>query len=375
MSCNPNPLDACSRAQFQCNNPCFTSKPGCALLPTQIDTFTTQFFGNGLGKSLAGDSIAWNLPCGLDIGVASNPRLPGESLACYFLRLFESGIHGTIGEQGAPGLPGKCGLNAYTITTQAFTQPTLQNPYVSIFTQPNRAMVEGLPIEIQGSGHYIVDNAEDDGNLVVQVIEPYANAPAIIPSGAIVVASGLPGAIIQGPRGAQGLPGVQGATGATGAVGGPGPTGSQGNTVKLISGSAATNSNPAVALTGAYAKIGTNVNNFPQFVTPDNSNSTYFVAFTGFLLYFNPNPGPPTTSGSIFVKVTGPAGDIAGAERIAKFVSDPDGANGYWFYIPLVVTNTSGAVATYYLQGKQTLSNGALGYVNCRAQSVRWFKF
>lgn len=211
MSCNPNPLDPCSRAQFQCDNPCVSTTPGCALLPTQIDTFITQFFGNNLGKILdANNQIDWTLPCGLDAGILANPRLPGESLACYFLRLMEAGIPGTIGPTGDPGDAGQPGSDAFSEVLQNFTQPTLQTPYVSISVAPSPALVEGLFYHIGGSGFYTLLNLNQDGSALFQLLQPQAGAPAVIPSGAVIAVSGMPGINVQGPPGGKGPTGAQG---------------------------------------------------------------------------------------------------------------------------------------------------------------------
>ena len=203
------------------------------MLPTQLDAFTLQFFGDQLGKTVAGDSIVWELPCGLDTGIDMNPRLPGESLACYFLRLFEAGITGTIGAQGDPGLPGPCGQDAFTVTLQNFSQPELLDPYVTVFTRPGFSLVAGLPVEVQGSGYYMVEDVEAGGSTLLRLTQPFADAPTIIPEGAIVIASGLPGAQVtgpQGPQGDQGNPGAKGAQGIQGLQGiqgNFGPVGSQ----------------------------------------------------------------------------------------------------------------------------------------------------
>lgn len=354
------------------------------MLPTQLDTFTTQFFGNQLGKAVSGDSIIWQLPCGLDVGAAANPRLPGESLACYFLRLFEAGITGTIGPQGEQGLPGKCGQDAFTITLQNFNQPTLQSPYVAVTTRPGFSLVPGLPVEVQGSGYYIVQDAESDGATLLQLTQPFVGAPAVIPAGAIVVSSGLPGAIIKGPQGPQGPPGIQGVQGAQGPAAASATTGPQGPTVHLqhaTKGYGAFAGNPPIPatsqqpLTTVYQNLGTNPGNTPIFTTPDASNSFYYAVFTGFLGFVNLNSG--TNTGTLSMKVVGPSGDVSGGERV-RTIAVATSSFGYYFMVPLVLQNTTGAIASWRLQAKA--SAGLVGFnlasfAGLGVCGVNWFKF
>lgn len=392
MGCgeNPNPLDSCGRSQFQCDNPCNKPPGGCDLLPTQLDAFTTQFFGNQLGKIVSGDSIAWQLPCGLDVGTAANPRLPGESLACYFLRLFEAGVTGIIGTQGAQGLPGACGQDAFTVTLQNFTQPTPQDPYVAVTTRPGFSLVPGLPVEIQGSGYYIVQDAESDGATLLQLTQPFVGAPAVIPAGSIVIASGLPGAIIKGPRGLQGPAGIQGPQGAQGPPAASATQGPPGPTIHLPSNIAGFS--PLVAdpqhgfppvpnpttlqvLTNSYAVIGTNPSNTLTFTTPDASLATYYVLFRVFSSLSNLNPAPSTTGTNSF-KVTGPSGDVDGTNRSLIWVSDTRANTGEWSIIPVILVNNTGAVASWTVFGKSNISGfqiqatAFLGWCG-----LSWFKF
>jgi hypothetical protein len=76
-------------------------------LPSQIQNFTQQFFGDVVKTEVDGQVI-WSLPCDLDIGLPNNQRGAGEGLACYFLRLSEEGIIGLTGPQGEVtfGAPG-----------------------------------------------------------------------------------------------------------------------------------------------------------------------------------------------------------------------------------------------------------------------------
>lgn len=71
-------------------------------LASAVSNFTTQFFGT-ITKTLVDGAVTWTLPCDLDAGLEGNPRLAGEGLACYFLRLLEEGAASVNG--GALVLP------------------------------------------------------------------------------------------------------------------------------------------------------------------------------------------------------------------------------------------------------------------------------
>lgn len=371
MSCNPNPLDACGRSQLQCNNPCGKPPGTCDELPTQIDAFSTQFFGNDLGKQNVNGNVSWVLPCGLDVGAAANPRLPGESLACYFLRLFQAGITGSIGQQGPPGVDGPCGLDAFTITLQNFQQPTLTDPYVTVFTRPGFSLVSGLPVEVQGSGYYMVEDAESTGATLLRLTQPFAGAPSIIPAGAIVIASGLPGAVILGPRGQRGPQGNQGPQGAQGPMGNQGPQGGQGPTVPLTSGHFGYNAfnaaHPPVptlgflqTLTNVYAPLtaGPPANNV-TFTTPDASLATYYVMFR---VWSYVSGTSPITGNNTF-KVVGPAGDEPGSVRTNGVAAYGANVLNSFNVIPLLLTNTTGGIASWTVYGKTTFVGAGLSGV------------
>lgn len=362
---NPNPLDACGRAQFQCNNPCNTHSPGCNLLPTQIDTFTTQFFGNGLGKSSVGGQINWSLPCGLDAGVAANPRLPGESLACYYLRLFEAGVIGHIGAQGAPGLDGPCGQNAYTVTTQNFTQPDLTDPYVAVSVLPGFSLVEGLPVEVQGSGYYVVENVESRGAVLLRLTQPFVGAPAVIPTGSIVIASGLPGVVVNGPQGPQGIPGIRGPQGATGpAVTGPqGPQGTQVPTFNAVY----PNAN-ATVLTSSYQHLnGGTLTFFPGDL------STYYVNITvGFSCF---NSFNVSLSGEFDMQfqiwVNGVFSNVAvGTTHGFTQVSNSSSLISYIIPVPYLMAGTPGNTTELRTYAKSTFGGGSVNQAGIAATKI-----
>lgn len=177
-----------------CNNPCGTGAGNtaqCESLPSQIQNFTDQFFGSVVKTEVNGE-VVWSLPCSLDVGLPANPRAVDEGLACYFLRLFRDGIAGLMGPNGTPGTPGANGRDAYTVTSQAFAQPTLNAPLAQIVIIPNRAILEGIGVFIERSGTYKVTNVAPGGIIFVTLVYPSANTPAVIPAGAVVVPVGIP---------------------------------------------------------------------------------------------------------------------------------------------------------------------------------------
>lgn len=221
---NINPLDTCSNGFMSCGNPCTSATPNTAAnesLPSQIENFTKQFFGDVIKTEVNG-VVSWSLPCSLDVGLPSNARGATEPLACYFLRLFADGVMGTPGPAGAPGVNGVDGRNAYTILTRSFTQPTLNNPELQLHVVANPAIAAGMLIFVDTSGWYRVEGTAPDGTLFVTFLYPVVQPAAQIENGRLVV-----------PAGAQGLstPGAQGATGGkgpTGDRGAPGPQGAPG---------------------------------------------------------------------------------------------------------------------------------------------------
>jgi hypothetical protein len=138
------------------------------------------------------------------------------------------------------GKSGCDGRNAYTVTLQAFAQPSLGSPIAQVVTQYNPAILVGMSVYIAGSGWYRVTQANTDGTLFLSLEQALVSAPSIVPAGSLVVPTGEPGAPgVQGPQGIQGVAGIQGPTGATGPIGPPGvqgPPGTPGNTPVLAFG-------------------------------------------------------------------------------------------------------------------------------------------
>jgi hypothetical protein len=198
-------------------NPCATSPDNtaaCETLPSQIENFTTAFFGTVVKTEVDG-RVEWSLPCNLEIGLPNNPRADGEGLACYFLRLFTDGITGLTGPQGDPGPDGADGKNAFGVTLQGFNQPSLASPNINILTAFNPSLSVGLYVFIQTSGWYLITNTDGAGGVWLTLVKS-AGAVAdgsFVSAGKLVIPSGYPGASITGPQGIQGPPGVQGPAG------------------------------------------------------------------------------------------------------------------------------------------------------------------
>lgn len=200
---------------MSCNcgcNPCSHTQPNtveCETLPSQIENFTLQFFGE-LVKTEENGVVRWSLPCELDVGLENNPRGTDEGLACYFLRLFQDGITGATGPKGDPGTPGTNGRNAYTVTLAGFPQPTIAAPSASVITSANPAILPGMYVFIATSGWYLVNATDNDGTLFLTLVKEVPGATGVITAGKLVVPSGFPGASVQGPQGIQGPQGAAG---------------------------------------------------------------------------------------------------------------------------------------------------------------------
>jgi len=194
MSCNCN----CGPCDQELVN-----TAACESLPSQIQNFTTQFFGEVIKTEIDGQ-VTWTLPCNLDVGLPNNARGADEGLACYFLRLFEQGIVGLTGPKGDTGGAGTDGRNAYTVTIQGFTQPSESSPNIQVLTAYNPAMVAGLYVFIQTSGYYQITTADTSGALFLTLVQALPGAPSTIIAGKLVIPSGVPGAAIVGPAGPAG---------------------------------------------------------------------------------------------------------------------------------------------------------------------------
>jgi hypothetical protein len=217
-SCGEGPAETgVNLTEFSCGNPCTRgphNSAKCESLPSQIQNFTTQFFGEVVKTEVNG-VVTWSLPCGLDVGLPANPRGIGEGLACYFLRLFNDGIVGLKGDKGATGAAGANGNNAYTVTLQPFTQPSSVSPFITLLTAFNPAIsLVNSYVFIDTSGWYQITNSDGNGTLTLLLVQAIGGAPSSIAAGKLVVQTGPPGAGIKGDKGAQGDIGPQGPPGA-----------------------------------------------------------------------------------------------------------------------------------------------------------------
>lgn len=193
-------------------NPCkttLTNTPQCESLPSQIQNFSDQFFGAVVKTEVDGEVI-WTLPCDLDEGLPNNPRAEGEGLACYLIRLLDTQIVGLTGPQGADGTAGANGINAFTVTLQAFAQPSPASPNVQLLTAYNPAMMEGAYIFVETSGWYQITATDTSGAVFATLFQALPGAPAVINAGKLVVLSGVPGATVVGPQGPAGPTGPAG---------------------------------------------------------------------------------------------------------------------------------------------------------------------
>lgn len=287
-------------APISCGNPCAIApgnSPACESLPSQIANFAAQFFGPVTKIDDGQGHVAWQLPCGLDVGLPANPRAPGEGLACYFLRLFGDGINLMQGPQGDPGMPGKNGFNAYAVTVQPFTQPTQSNPVVQVATAFNPSILPGQFVFIDTSGWYQVTSTDPSGVVILTLLVPLPNAPVLYPgesgppntvlAGRLIVPSGAPGP--QGNTGTQGPQGIQGIQGIAGAKGDQGPQGPPGVAPTLSSAQYVDASGLSYLLTTSFAQV-VNGGNGPVITLP--VAGTYLVM--GVIPFFSASSGTGT---------------------------------------------------------------------------------
>lgn len=78
MSCG-----SCRCSPCECEHECDPSQESVA---SQLDNFIAAFFGS-ITKTCVNNEVVWSLPCDLDAGIEGFPRLPGEGIACYLLRV------------------------------------------------------------------------------------------------------------------------------------------------------------------------------------------------------------------------------------------------------------------------------------------------
>lgn len=350
-------------------------------MPTQIDAFITQFFG-AVGKSNVGGNVTWSLPCGLDLGIAANPRQSGENLGCYFLRLMADGLHGTCGDAGPDGANGAPGFNAFTTTLQNFSQPSIAEPYISIKLAPSAAaFVEGLFIAIEGSGIYRISNLASDGTALLQLFTATQTAGVLIPEGSLVIPSGYPGTAVVGPKGDTGNQGPQGPQGSQGSKGAPGGQGPQGNAVTLPSGMSIAHPSASYPLSSTYA--GNALTTYPAFTAPSTDAATYFV-LAAYNLFYSLTTASPSGAGKLFVKIKkfdggSEVGDVSGTERAVgndTALALPSGSVGLGrlVVIPFFAVNNTGEHGIWYPYFKSTITGDYNSFYTTAHSMLAWFK-
>lgn len=93
---------------MSCNTSRASVDPANETLPSSLSNFITDFYGD-LTKTVVDGRVVWELPCDLDSGLPANPRLDGEGLACYFLRLADETVYGVPTTREVNGANGVLG--------------------------------------------------------------------------------------------------------------------------------------------------------------------------------------------------------------------------------------------------------------------------
>lgn len=351
----------------RCGNPCHTdpNTPGCESLPSQIQNFTLQFFGEVIKTEVDGE-VVWSLPCSLDVGLPNNPRGEGEGLACYFLRLFHDGIAGLAGPQGEPGTDGANGHNAYTVTLQSFTQPTLASPLLQVRTVLNPSTLDSLYVFIQDSGYYQINSTDGNGVLFLTLSKPLTGVSGTVSAGKLVVPSGYPGVSVPGqpgaigPQGPKGDPGVS-VTGPQGLQGPTGPQGIAGASIVTVNGYyfAVTGSNFSLPIVSAPINF---TASSPQFTAPDVGK--YLVTFIGAII----TNGGTTTADMIGVKFHNDtlAADVPGSYKQVNGFNPGD--EGQIILNAVVTTTAINQTISVY---GETTGNALIGF---QRSSLTWVR-
>ena len=291
--------------------PCPTTpNPAAESLQSIMDNFILAAFGS-VQKTLVGGRVTWILPCDLAIGLENNPRLTGEGLFCYLIRLIGGGIVGLTGPQGLPGDPGADGLNGFAKTTEDATQPTLGAPNLTLKVDHPELFPVGVVASayVVGSGYYTVLGTLGN-DVYLQLVVPVSPAPSAIPAGSYIV--------ISGPRGATGATGATGPAGATGAAGPAGPAGPAG--ANGASGTAELVGNftmPAFGGAPEWATFDADLRGRPgMFVWLEDAGYLQVVTAAGVQLLLE-NTGEPGNAAGGTVIPSGNVGAIAGPRGVA----------------------------------------------------------
>ena len=146
-------------------------KPKCdpsnEPLSSSLNNFILSFFGS-VTKSCVNGQVVWTLPCDLDAGIPGFPRISGEGVACYLLRIFQSGFV------------------ASQITLNSFIQPAVGGSVDVTINNPTTYTV-GQTVVIPGAGTYTVTGV--GSNSVTLTLEPGSPIPpgGVVPTGSSVV--------------------------------------------------------------------------------------------------------------------------------------------------------------------------------------------
>jgi len=213
----------CNKSALGGGNPCNVKAPvntaACETLPSQIENFTLEFFGEVFKTEVDG-TIQWSLPGRLDVGLPLNPRGNSEPLGCYFIRMFQYGVVGGKGPKGDPGLDGCNGSTPYVqVLNGGFPRTPVGLVFPAKVTR-NPSFLPGMDGFIEGSGWYDVVTSDGFGNVTLRLAKSVLNPNSYIQEGTVILPSGKVGG-----AGSQGAPGIQGIQGP---VGDTGPTGPQG---------------------------------------------------------------------------------------------------------------------------------------------------
>lgn len=344
-------------------NACPTNTEDCETLPSALDNFTQQFFGS-IERTVVDGKVTWVLPGDLNSGLPGNPRLDGEGLATYFLRLFNEGIIGLVGPVGDPGATGAAGHNAYGVATSGFNTPTPAAPDSQFTIIPTAVLSVGQTVFIAGAGWVEILDIFQNSEVFTRLIEPIDEQAAFIVPGTLIIPTGPRGVGEKGDKGDKGNKGdtgTTGATGATGAVGATGATGPAGTPVTNTNG-IQTGGTTDYTMTNAYAKV--------DFGTADldvtlPTAGTYLVTVT--LSCTNNSTAAREWDFKLFNSTL--AADVANSE-IATVQEDHTVPNTVQL-IARVVTSADGQVIQVYAKSSANTATQAIGYLLSRLVYVK----
>lgn len=313
-------------------SPCESPDGSGETLTNQLDQFIADIFGV-VTKTEVNGVVQWTLPCDLATGLPNNPRLPGEGLGCYFLRLFSEGVVGITGPTGETGSDGAGGVSGFARVSADFATPVENGPLFSftLISEPNvvpAALAAGMVLYVDGAGWAQVVSVVGT-SVVASLIRATTSPAAYISAGSAVFISGPPGPTVAGPKGDRGDTGLVGPAGPAGPAGGAGAAGA--------AGAAGTTYSPAVQVAhfqtvaptfGTAATYAT----FPKpsvgVVVPTVYTEVEFEATSG-SVYTNPTRFSVTEPGYYLVEYCLAVSHVA-EDPIASFLiatSDPGGTD------------------------------------------------